>query len=44
MKLYWPTIVNIFDVNISIYLYNLQLTTYELTEVILGRRPDGDLR
>ncbi len=40
-ELYWSIIVNIFDVNISAYLYNLPVN--ELTGVILGRRPDLDI-
>ena len=40
-ELYWSIIVNIFDVNISTYLYNLPEN--ELTEVILGRRPDLEI-
>ena len=40
-ELYWSAIVNIFDVNISAYLYNLHVN--ELTEVILGRRPDLEI-
>ncbi len=43
-ELYWWIIVNILlwlSVNISVYLYNLPEN--ELTEVILGRRPDLEI-
>ncbi len=40
-ELYWSTVVNIFDVNISAYLYILPVK--ELSKVILGRCPDLEI-